>query len=235
MEQINEIKSFLDMYLPFFLKGAGITIILSLITVLLSSIFGTVVALMKLSKIKILKVISTVFIEIVRGTPLLVQVYIFYYGIPEVLEKLGVYLPQVDIMGNDFTGLFMIVITLALNSTAYVAEIIRGGIESINKGQMEAARSLGLTQSMAMRYVIIPQAIKNILPALGNEFITVIKESSIVSVVGIKELMFNAKTASGATLKVFTPYLAAAAIYFVLTFTLSKLLGIFERRMKLSD
>src|SRR3712207_3931046 len=131
MEQINEIKSFLAMYLPFFLKGAGITIILSLITVLFSSIFGTVVALMKLSKIKILKAISTVFIEIVRGTPLLVQVYIFYYGIPEVLEKLGVYLPQVDIMGNDFTGLFMIVITLALNSTAYVAEIIRGGIESI--------------------------------------------------------------------------------------------------------
>ncbi|MCD3354431.1 amino acid ABC transporter permease, partial [Clostridium botulinum D/C] len=203
MEQVNEIKSFLDTYLPFFLNGAGITIILSVITVVLSSILGTVFALMKLSKIKILKAISTVFIEIVRGTPLLVQVYIFYYGIPEVLENLGVNLPQIDIMGNDFTGLSMIVITLALNSTAYVAEIIRGGIESINKGQMEAARSLGLTQSMAMRYVIIPQAIKNILPALGNEFITVIKESSIVSVVGIKELMFNAKTASGATLKVF--------------------------------
>lgn len=190
---------------------------------------------MKLSKIKILKVISNVFIEIVRGTPLLVQVYIFYYGIPTLLQNAGVELPQIDVMGNDFTGLCMIVITLALNSTAYVAEIIRSGIESVNKGQMEAARSLGLTHRMAMRYVIIPQAIKNILPALGNEFITVIKESSIVSVVGIKELMRNAQAASGATMMIFTPYLTAAAMYFILTFTLSKLLGIFERRMKLSD
>ncbi|KEH99366.1 arginine ABC transporter permease [Clostridium botulinum C/D str. BKT12695] len=230
-----EIKEFLEAYLPCFLNGAGITIVLSLITVIFSSILGTIFALMKLSKIKILKIISNVFIEIVRGTPLLVQVYIFYYGIPTLLQNAGVELPQIDIMGNDFTGLSMIVITLALNSTAYVAEIIRSGIESVNKGQMEAARSLGLTHGMAMRYVIIPQAIKNILPALGNEFITVIKESSIVSVVGIKELMRNAQAASGATLKIFTPYLTAAAMYFILTFTLSKLLGIFERRMKLSD
>lgn len=230
-----ETKEFLETYLPCFLNGAGITIVLSLITVIFSSILGTIFALMKLSKIKILKVISNVFIEIVRGTPLLVQVYIFYYGIPTLLQNAGVELPQIDIMGNDFTGLCMIVITLALNSTAYVAEIIRSGIESVNKGQMEAARSLGLTHSMAMRYVIIPQAIKNILPALGNEFITVIKESSIVSVVGIKELMRNAQAASGATMMIFTPYLTAAAMYFILTFTLSKLLGIFERRMKLSD
>ncbi|KEH95187.1 MULTISPECIES: amino acid ABC transporter permease [Clostridium] len=230
-----ETKEFLGTYLPCFLNGAGITIILSLITVIFSSILGTIFALMKLSKIKILKVISNVFIEIVRGTPLLVQVYIFYYGIPTLLQNAGVELPQIDVMGNDFTGLCMIVITLALNSTAYVAEIIRSGIESVNKGQMEAARSLGLTHGMAMRYVIIPQAIKNILPALGNEFITVIKESSIVSVVGIKELMRNAQAASGATMMIFTPYLTAAAMYFILTFTLSKLLGIFERRMKLSD
>ncbi|ABK61842.1 amino acid ABC transporter permease [Clostridium novyi] len=230
-----ETKEFLEAYLPCFLNGAGITIVLSLITVIFSSILGTIFALMKLSKIKILKVISNVFIEIVRGTPLLVQVYIFYYGIPTLLQNAGVELPQIDVMGNDFTGLCMIVITLALNSTAYVAEIIRSGIESVNKGQMEAARSLGLTHRMAMRYVIIPQAIKNILPALGNEFITVIKESSIVSVVGIKELMRNAQAASGATMMIFTPYLTAAAMYFILTFTLSKLLGIFERRMKLSD
>ena len=230
-----ETKEFLGTYLPCFLNGASITIILSLITVIFSSILGTIFALMKLSKIKILKVISNVFIEIVRGTPLLVQVYIFYYGIPTLLQNAGVELPQIDVMGNDFTGLCMIVITLALNSTAYVAEIIRSGIESVNKGQMEAARSLGLTHGMAMRYVIIPQAIKNILPALGNEFITVIKESSIVSVVGIKELMRNAQAASGATMMIFTPYLTAAAMYFILTFTLSKLLGIFERRMKLSD
>ncbi len=230
-----ETKEFLGTYLPCFLNGAGITIVLSLITVIFSSILGTIFALMKLSKIKILKVISNVFIEIVRGTPLLVQVYIFYYGIPTLLQNAGVELPQIDVMGNDFTGLCMIVITLALNSTAYVAEIIRSGIESVNKGQMEAARSLGLTHGMAMRYVIIPQAIKNILPALGNEFITVIKESSIVSVVGIKELMRNAQAASGATMMIFTPYLTAAVMYFILTFTLSKLLGIFERRMKLSD
>lgn len=126
-------------------------------------------------------------------------------------------------------------IALSLNSGAYVAEIIRAGIQAVNKGQLEAARSLGMNQNQAMRYIIFPQAIKNILPALGNEFVTVIKESSVVSVIGVSELIFQAGNVQGASFKPFLPYLIVSLIYFVLTFTISRLLGVAERRMSTSD
>lgn len=229
------ISQFLSTYLGYFLEGTGITVALSFFTVLLGAVTGTLFALMKLSKSKILKSIATVYIEIVRGTPLLVQVFILYFGTAQVIQNLGYYMPQIQVFGNDLVSFVSIVIAMTINSTAYIAEIIRGGIESIDKGQMEAARSLGLNHKMSMRFVIIPQAIKNILPALGNEFITVIKESAIVSVVGIRELMFSASVVQGTTYKIFTPLITAAAIYFVLTFSLSKLLGAAERRMKVSD
>lgn len=232
---MQEIIEFLSTYLKFFVQGAGITILISFITVLLAVIFGILVALMKLSSNKGLRIIASTFIEIVRGTPLLVQVFILSFGLPQILLQSGYEMPQVEAFGNDLTGLISVLLALTINSTAYVAEIIRSGIESIDKGQMEAARSLGLNHNMSMRYIIIPQAIKNILPALGNEFITVIKESAIVSVVGVHELMYNARVAAGTTYKIFTPYLVAAVMYFILTFTLSKLLGIAERRMKVSD
>lgn len=232
---MDEIVAFLSRYLGYFIEGAGITIALSLCTVFLGAITGTLFALMKLSNNKVLKSIATVYIEIIRGTPLIVQVFILYFGTAQVVQDLGYTLPQIQVFGNDLVSFASIVFAMTLNSTAYIAEIIRSGIESIDKGQMEAARSLGLTHKMAMRQVIIPQAIKNILPALGNEFITVIKESSIVSVVGIRELMFSASVVQGTTYKIFTPLLTAAALYFILTFTLSKVLGIAERRMKASD
>lgn len=223
--------SFIVKYQNFYITGAKNTILIAAFTVLLGVVLGIVLALMRLSKNPVLKFVSTAYIEFVRGTPLLVQLFIVFYGLPMI----GVRFPDVPALGSDFSGFVAGIITLSLNSGAYVAEIIRAGIQAIDKGQMEAARSLGMTHSMAMRYIIIPQAFKNILPALGNEFITVIKESSIVSIIGIHDLMYNADTVRGNTFQPFAPLVVAAIIYFILTFTLSKLLGIAERRMRASD
>ncbi len=214
--------SFLREYYGFFIDGATITLFLSFFGVALGIILGVLLALMKLSKNLLLKTFSSSYIELVRGTPLLVQLYIIYYGLPRLL-------------GVDFGDITLGIIAISLNSAAYVGEIIRAGILSIDKGQMEAARSLGMSHKMAMIYIIIPQAFKNILPALGNEVIVLIKESSIVSVVGIHDLMYNADTIRGNTYLPFEPLIIAAAIYFTITFILSKLLGLLERRMRAGD
>lgn len=213
--------SFLSKYYMFFINGAKNTIIIAAFAVLIGVLLGVFIALMKISKNKLLSLIATSYIEFIRGTPLLVQLFIVYFGLPQI----GIHLP-------DFAAG---IIALSINSAAYVAEIIRAGIQAIDKGQMEAARSLGMTHNMAMKYIIIPQALKNILPALGNEFIVVIKESSIAMVVGIPEIMYNADTVRGNTYQPFEPLIAAAVVYFILTFTLSRLVGIIERRMTVSD
>ncbi|MCM8709491.1 amino acid ABC transporter permease [Clostridium sp. SYSU_GA19001] len=214
--------SFLFKYYMFFLNGAKFTLILAFFTVLFGVILGLLLALMRISKIKVLNIISGAYIEFIRGTPLMVQIFIIYYALP-------------DLIGFNIPEMPSAIMALAINSGAYVAEIIRAGIQAVDKGQMEAARSLGLSYGAAMRYVIVPQAIKNILPALGNEFVVVIKESSVVSVIGIKELMYNADTVRGNTFRAFEPLIVAALIYFIMTFTLSKLMGRFERRLKNSD
>ena len=159
------------------------------------------------------------------------QIFIVFYGLPQI----GIEFPDVPALGEDFPRFMAGAIALSLNSAAYVAEIIRAGIQAVDKGQMEAARSLGMPHSMAMRYIILPQAVRNILPALGNEFVVVIKESSIVSVIGVAELMYNAETVRGNTFRPFEPLIIAALIYFAMTFTLSKLVGKAERRMRTSD
>jgi len=214
--------SFLSKYYMFFINGAKFTIILAFFTVLFGVILGLLLALMRISKSKVLNLIATAYVEFIRGTPLMVQIFIIYYALPDLI---GVNLPE----------MVSAVLALSINSAAYVAEVIRAGIQAVDKGQMEASRSLGMPYGMAMRYIIIPQAIKNILPALGNEFITVIKESSVVSVIGIKELMYNADTVRGNTFRAFEPLIIAALMYFVMTFTLSKLMGRFERRLKNRD
>ncbi len=213
--------SFLSEYKLFFIDGLKYTIMLAFFTVIIGSIFGLLLSLMRLSKNRLLKFIGSAYVEFIRGTPLILQLYIIFYGLP----FLGVVLP----------GFSAGIIALSMNSAAYISEIVRAGIQSVDKGQMEAARSIGMKKPMAMRYIIIPQAIKTILPALGNEFITVIKESSIVSVIGIHDLMYNADTVRGNTFRVFEPLIIAALMYFTLTFGLSKILAMFERRMKTSD
>lgn len=222
---------FLSKYYMYFVDGAKITIILSIFTVLFGVILGVIFALMKLSKSFILKSISNIYIEFIRGTPLLVQLYIIYYGLP----KIGLDFSSLAFLGDGIPDFMAGILALSINSAAYVAEIVRAGIQAVNKGQMEAARSLGMSHAMSMKEIIIPQAIKNILPALGNEFIVVIKESSIVSIIGIHELMYNADTIRGNTFQPFEPLLFAALVYFIMTFVLSRVMGVAERRMKTSD
>ena len=190
---------FLVDYYKFFISGTSNTLMLSFITVILGLIGGIVLSIMKLSKFKILQNISGAYIAFIRGTPLLVQLYIVYYGLKDI---------PMFVAG---------VIAMSINSSAYIAEIIRAGIMAVDKGQFEATKSLGMTGAMAYKEVILPQAFKNILPALGNEFIVLIKESAIVSVIGLHDLMYNVDTIRGITYNPFEPLLVAALIYFILT------------------
>ncbi|MDR3190129.1 MAG: ABC transporter substrate-binding protein/permease [Lactobacillaceae bacterium] len=214
-------ESFFDKYWPYFVKGTYFTLGLAVIGVFFGVVLGTLIALMKISNVWVLKALANVYIEFVRGTPLLIQVFIVFFG--------------TQIIGLNVAGFVAGATAMSLNSAAYVAEIIRSGINSISNGQTEAARSLGLSKKQAMRYVVLPQAVKNILPALGNEFITVIKEGSVVSVIGVGELTFQTSLVQGVSFKPFTPLMITALIYFILTFTLSRLLGLAERRMAKSN
>ncbi len=214
--------SFLSRYYPMYITGTLNTLALAFFTLLLGVVFGIVLALMRLSKNPILKGFASSYIEFIRGTPLLVQLYIVYYGLPQVT-------------GMRFPSFFAGIIALTVNSSAYIAEIIRAGILSVDAGQMEAVRSLGMSHTLSMRYIIIPQAFKNILPALGNEFIVVIKESAIVSIIGIYDIMYSGNIIRGNTYRPFEPLIIVAIIYFIITFGLSNLMGIAERRMRISD
>ncbi|MDU2109134.1 MAG: amino acid ABC transporter permease [Peptoniphilus rhinitidis] len=216
--QIN----FLQRYFPAYINGAITTIELSIVGVLLGFTLGVLFALMKISKSKILNIIASIYIEIVRGTPMLVQIMIVYFGLKKVIPE------QFTILTAP---MFLCSLSISLNSAAYIAEIIRSGISSIDKGQMEAARSLGLNHKQAMKKVILPQAIKNILPALVNEFITLIKESSITYTVGVGELMYAGKSISSGIYEPVRPFIYTALVYFIMTFSLSKAMGRLERRL----
>ncbi|WP_455525699.1 amino acid ABC transporter permease [Peptostreptococcus stomatis] len=217
--------SFVNDYYLSYIQGAGVTILLSFLALLFGFIVGLVACVCKISKNIILRWIANIYIEIIRDTPLLVQVMIIAFGFPMLL---GVKYPTMFGYDDTFTG---VVIALILNSGAYIAEILRSGISSVDKGQMEASRSLGLTYLQSMRYIIVPQAVKNILPALANEFISLVKESAIVAFVGVTDIMFVANSVKNSTYNGFGPYLFAALIYFVITFTLSKLVGLLEKKM----
>lgn len=227
--------SFLSRYWSFYLIGAKNTILLALIAVMLGTCFGLIIAMCRISKNKAFRFIGTAYVEFIRGTPLLVQLYIIYYG----LQAVGIRFPDIPFMtallGINFSDFMSGVITMGMNSAAYVCEIFRSGIQSVDKGQMEAGRSLGLSYGQTLQKIIVPQAIRNVLPALGNEFVVVIKESSIVSIIGIADLMYKANTVRGNTFQPFEPLLVAALVYFLLTFTLSKLLAYIEKRMRNHD
>lgn len=218
--------SFLPKYLPYFINGALTTLVIAALTVVLGSLIGFFFSLLKLSKSKILHFIATVYIEIVRGTPAMLQIMICYYGLSNFVS-----LPEIYIGNLDLSRVIPGCIALSLNSGAYVAEIIRSGISAVNIGQTEAAYSLGMRPGKTMKFIILPQAIRNILPALGNEFVTIIKESSVLSVIGIAELMFSASLVQGATFIPIEPLIVAGVIYFILTFTTSRILAVFEVKM----
>ena len=188
-------------------------------------------ATMMLSKNKIIRCISGAYIAVFRSTPLLVQLMIIYYGVFSWIT-----IPRFLIFGFiDASRFIPGVVALALNSSAYVAEIFRAGILAVDNGQMEAARSLGLSQGQSMRLVVLPQAIKNVLPALANEVITMVKESSVCMVLGMAEIMFTAQTIGGSTMITIGPYIIAALIYFLITYPTSKVIEKIERRMRRGD
>ena len=220
--------SVLSGYYGVFIAGAQTTISISLVSLVVGFAFGLLICLMKMSKIKILRWPASAYVQILRGTPLFVQIFIIYFGLPQ----LGIQFPDIGPFSSDFvSGAF----ALSINSSAYIAEIFRSGIQSVDKGQMEASRSLGLGYVDTMRYVIVPQAVKNVLPALGNEFITLVKESSIISVIGVQELMFKAGIVRTSLYRPFEPYIMAALMYLVMTTVLSLLVGLLEKKLAQSN
>ena len=219
MFSLEALWTILSTKLP--MEGVVVTIQLAAWTVVGGSLLGILVALLRLSRVRVLRVLSGAYIEFLRGTPMLVQVLIVYYGLPQ----LGVRLPRMT------AG----ILALVINSGAYMAEIVRSGIQAIDVGQTEASRSLGMTQVQTMLYIILPQALKNILPAIGNEFVVIIKESSILYTIGIYELTYQANKLASTNFRYLETLTVSALIYFVLTFTTSKLLGLLERRMKRAD
>jgi len=234
--------------------GLVITILLALFTVILGFILGIVLAIMRmtdirpfralgldkdghlrgkgflltLSKFNPVSFLATAYVEIIRSTPVLVQILIIYLGVFGQLIRL----PRFTILGFiKFERFFPGVVALGLNSGAYLCEIIRSGIQSIDGGQTEAARSLGLSQSKTMIHIILPQALRNILPAIANEFVVIIKESAIAYTIGVPDLMAAVNDVRGAASIIMEPLLVATAVYFCLCFPTSKLIAYFERRM----
>lgn len=219
---INKVVELWNKYSYVYIDGLLGTIWLAAITVFVATIVGTFVAIMKLSKIKILDFLTTAYISVLRGTPILLQLYFFWLVLPEVLPI-------------KLSDTACIIIALIVNASSYVAEIIRAGIQAVDKGQVEAARSLGMSSWNTMRKIILPQAVKNILPALGNEYISMVKQTSLASVFFVQELMTSYKTVQSATFLAVPSLIIAGVIYFIVTSVLTKGLTIFERRLQSNE
>lgn len=203
----------------FLLEGLVTTLEFTCIAVVLGVILGTLVAMMKMSKSVVIRLLSSVYIEVIRGTPILLQLYIFYFVLPSLLPFL------------NLSQFMWVAIAMCINSSAYVSEVIRSGIQAVDKGQTEAARSLGMSQGRTMVHIILPQAVRNILPALGNEFIMILKETSLASTFFLGDLMTAQKTVAGVTFLQLETLLIVGAIYLCVTFPLSKLVSWLEKRI----
>ena len=206
-----------------FLNGLGTTLLLALISVAIGCVIGAFVAIMRLSRSKVLNAIATAYTEVIRDTPLLLQLYFFYFLLPDLLPAMRL---------SKFT---CIAVALVINSSAYMSEVFRSGIQSVDRGQTEAARSLGLSASQTLTRIVLPQAFKNVLPAMCNEFVAVTKETSLASTFYVGDLMTQYQTISGKTYLVIEPLVIIGVIYFVVTFTMSKLIAVLERRLKSGD
>ena len=210
---------FLKYWDKFLIDGVSYTLALAAITVAFGAVFASVLALMKMSKIPPLRWLSTIYIEIIRGTPMMVQLLIM----------------SMVIFANSRNFTMVGALTLGINSGAYVSEIIRGGLMAVDPGQMEAGRSLGLNYMTTMVVIIIPQAIRAVLPALGNEFIILLKDTSLITTIGGKELLYAAQGIMNRTYEAMFPLLGVALIYLVLVMLFTRLLAKFERRLAQSD
>ena len=259
MDQFIKLSNFSKIapYAQLFRQGLLVTVLLSLFTVVIGFCLALILALMRMSNFRPLRFLgidkdgrqrekgalavisrfnpldflATAYVEILRSTPVIVQIFIVYFGVFGIIE-----LPNFQVFGFiKFSRFFPGVVALGMNSGAYLCEIIRAGIQSIDGGQTEAARSLGLSQSQNLRHIILPQALKNILPAIANEFVVIIKESAITYTIGVQDIMSAVNAVKGATFVILEPLLVATAIYFCLCFPTSKVIAYFERRMSHGD
>lgn len=208
--------------IPILILGAGVTLQITLLSVGLGLVIGLFVGMARLSLLWPLRTAARVYIDFVRGTPLLVQIFLTYFALPIVT-------------GHRIDPFIAAITACSINSGAYVAEIVRAGIQSIDKGQMEAARSLGMSFPQAMRFVILPQAFRRVVPPLGNEFIAMLKDSSLVSVIGFEELTRRGQLIIARTYGSFEIWMTVAVIYMVMTFTISRLVDWTERRFRTYD
>ncbi len=223
-ETIAGIKSFFMIvfnYAPMFLPSVWITLELSIFSILLGTICGLIVNLLKMTKIGVLVAVADIYVAIIRGTPLLLQLFFIFYGLPQI--------------GITIDSFLSAVVGLALHNGAYISEIFRGAIQAIDRGQNEAARAMGMTKFQTFRTVVFPQAFKNAVPALGNQFLLAIKDSSLASIITIAELMTKAREFAAATYSVFPIYFDAACYYMLLTFVLARLLNMLEKRLRVNE
>ena len=219
----NIVKLSIKYWDKFLITGLEYTLSLAAITVICGAVLGALIALLRMAKFPPFRWLAVIYTEIIRGTPMLLQLYLFYFALPQLIPFLN---------RKQYA---CVAIALVCNSAAYVSEIIRSGIQAVDIGQTEAARSLGLSQHLTMTQIILPQAVKNILPALGNEFIMIVKDTSQASSFFIGDLMTQVLLIKGATYLTIEPLVIVAVIYFVVTFILSKLVGALERRMRRGD
>lgn len=219
----NMAKIWSNYWQLFLFTGLKNTLILTVISVSLGTVLGTLIAMLKMSKVKILRFIASVYIEVIRGTPILLQLYVFYFVLPNVFTFL------------KLSQFMWVSISLCINSSAYVSEVIRSGILAVDKGQSEAARSLGLSEGQTMMKIILPQAVRNILPALGNEFIMMLKETSLASTFFLGDIMTSYLVVKGVSYLTLEPLTIVAIIYLCVTFPLSKIVDKFGKKMASPD
>ena len=207
---------------PLLLIGAGVTIQITLLSVIVGVIIGLFVGIARISSFKFIRLAAAVYVDFFRGTPLLIQIFLIYFAIPVVT-------------GQRMDPFVAAITACGINSGAYIAEIFRAGIQSIDAGQMEAGRSLGMTWTQTMRYIIVPQAFKRVIPPLGNEFIALLKDSSLVSVIGFEELTRRGQLIIARTYGSLEIWLSVAIIYLVMTLTISRFVAYLEKKFKTGD
>jgi len=208
--------------MPALLLGARLTVELATIAVAIGLVIGSFVGIGRVSANRIIRLVTGVYVDFIRGTPLLVQLFLVYFGLPSIL-------------GRPIPPFVAAITAMGINSGAYVAEIVRAGIQSVDRGQTEAGRSIGLTYSQTMRYIIFPQAFRRIIPPLGNEFIAMLKDSSLVSVIALEELLRKGQVVITRAFRPFEVYMVVALIYLVMTLAISRLVAWSEKRLKVVD
>ena len=208
--------------IPYILQGLEVTLKIVVVSALIGFFLGTILALCKIGNLKVLKWVANIYTSIFRGTPLVLQLLMIYFGLPQII-------------GLEIEAYYAAVLAFGLNSAAYISEIIRAGILAVDKGQLEASMALGISYRDMMKDIILPQALKNILPALMNEFITLTKESALVTVIGALDIMRRAYIVGGQTFRYFEPLLIAGLIYYILIMLLTYVGKLVERRMRKSD